>query len=204
MGRMGATVAVERDNPSDRAVARAVCRGERTAFGVLVDRYLPDVYAVAARIVCNGADAEDVAQEAFLRAFERLDQYDVERSFRNWILKIATNTALNHLRSRRRRRDLHLRWSESSAAPSADAREPGNPDVPSRAEWTRWLGQLDDRHRTAIVLFHFHEMPYAEVAEAMGVPLNTVRTYLHRGRKRLRELMTGESNARTGSWNVAM
>ena len=70
--------------------------------------------------------------------------------------------------------------------------------------WEYWLGQLNESQRTAIVLFHFHQMPYAEIAEALEVPENTVRTYLHRGRKRLRELMAGFVSGENGSWEIAI
>ena len=77
-------------------------------------------------------------------------------------------------------------------------------DVPGPREWGHWLGQLDESQRTAIVLFHFHEMPYTEIAEVLNVPLNTVRTLLHRGRRRLRERMTQGIAPENGSWNVAI
>jgi RNA polymerase sigma-70 factor (ECF subfamily) len=188
-------------NLSDVDLVRAVGSGDRDAYGVLVDRHLKSVYAVALRIVCNTAAAQDVSQDVFVRAYERLYLYDMNHPFRNWLLKITTNVALNHLRSRQRERILHLRASEVRGDPEEPPEVTS--EVPGPREWRHWLGQLDEAQRAAIVLFHFHEMPYAEIADVLDVPVNTVRTYLHRGRRRLRELMTAGSGSENGSWNVA-
>ncbi len=189
------------DNLTDTDLVRATCAGDRDAYGALVGRHLSSVYAAAVRVVCDRAAAEDVAQDTFVRALERLYLYDMAHPFRNWLLKIATNLALNHLRSCRRDRVLHVRFAEAREARAAGT--PTAADVPDPTDWKRWLEQIDEKHRAAIVLFHFHEMPYVEIAEVLDVPVNTVRTFLHRGRKRLRELMTAGSMPENGSWNVA-
>lgn len=192
------------DNLGDTDLVRAVCAGDRDAYGTLVDRHLKSVYAVAMRIVCDAAAAQDVSQDVFVRAYERLYLYDMNHLFRNWLLKIATNVSLNHLRSRHRDKLLHLRVAEARGESFETPKTPKTPaDVPVSHEWKHWLGQLDESQRAAIVLFHFHEMPYTEIADVLDVPVNTVRTYLHRGRKRLRELMTTKSTLENGSWNVA-
>jgi len=191
------------DNASDADLVGAVRAGQGAAtFGTLVERHLASVYSVVLRVVGSRADAEDVTQEAFVRAFERLDRYDVNYSFRNWLLKIATNLALNHLRSRRREHVGHRRLAEARSDPT-DGSNPKT-EGPSTADWQHWLGQLDGSQRAAIVLFHFCELPYVQVAEVLDVPVNTVRTLLHRGRKRLRELLTAGVARETPSWNVAI
>ncbi len=187
------------DNPSDADLVRAVGEGDRAAFGVLVDRHLAGVYAVALRLLRNAAEAEDVAQDSLLRAMERLHQYDPEHSFHNWLLKIATNQSLNRLRSRRRERQMQERLAgQESRRPASSSRPETSP-----TDWRYWLDQLDEPQRLAIILFHFHQMPYAEVAEILELPINTVRTHLHRGRKRLRELMAQVVHWEDGSWQIA-
>lgn len=189
------------DLPSDAELARAVCEGHGEAYDLLVERHLKSVYAVAVRIVHDRTEAEDVVQDTFIRAFERLYLYDLEHSFRNWLLKIATNLAINRLRSRRRERILKLHVAEKT---QQDEPEPASAvELPGAREWKYWLDQLDESQRTAIVLFHFHQMPYAEIAEVLDVPINTVRTYLHRGRKRLRTIMSGPEELENGSWRIA-
>jgi len=190
------------DDRTDSALVQAVMEGDRQAFGGLVDRHLPAVVAIVSRIVCNRADAEDLSQDAFVRAFQRLGQYGQAHSFRNWLLKIATNLALNHLQARRRERNRYPRIAEAKAQ-EVEAGEEG-PDLPSPRQWQHWLSRLDEAQRAALVLFHFHEMSYAEVAEAMEVPVNTVRTHLHRGRRRLRELMSARPLPENESWSAVI
>lgn len=190
-----------RNNLSDAEIIRAIGSGDREAFGMLVDRYIKDVHAAAARIVCNATAAEDITQDAFARAYQRLYLYDPAYSFRNWLLKIATNLSLNLLRSRQRERTLNIRMAE--AAPPLTGRTPAGPDVPDPSEWQHWLDQIDETQRTAIVLFHFHEMPYTEIADVLEMPINTVRTLLHRGRRRLRELMAESPYGENRIWNAA-
>jgi RNA polymerase sigma-70 factor (ECF subfamily) len=191
------------DNPTDADLARAALADDRQAYGALVERHLPRVYAVALRIVGDPATAEDVAQDTFIRAYERLVLYDMQHAFRNWLLKIATNLALNHLRARRREREAHLRLVNADGDRAKETDEPGA-SPPDRARWQGWLDQLDESQRTAIVLFHFHEMPYAEIADVLDLPINTVRTLLHRGRKRLRTIMATDATTENGTWTVAI
>jgi RNA polymerase sigma factor (sigma-70 family) len=114
---------------------------------------------------------------------------------------MATNLSLNHLRTRRREQAAHLRLAEANSEKSAGS---GRTDVPSASDWSYWLNRLDESQRAAIVLFHFEQMSYADVAETIGKPVNTVRTLLYRGRQRLRELMTRSAGSEKPLWNVAM
>jgi len=203
-------VRVEQDTPmadspdklGDADLAEAVLAGETARYGVLVDRHLSSVYALVLRMVRNGADAEDLAQDAFLRAFERLHMFDTRRSFRSWLMKIATNLAINHLRARRRHRTFGL--GEASAEMPDRAGEDPKAELPGRRDWQHWLGRLSELQRAAIVLFHFCEMSYAEIGQTMDMPVSTVKTHIHRGRKRLRELMTTSRMPENGTWNVAI
>ncbi len=181
--------------PSDLELVEAVRRGDAGAYGTLVDRHLKSVYSVALRILGHVSDAEDIGQDTFLRAFERLELFDPRWSFRNWLLKIASNLAINRIRSRGREKRLQLKLAEADE-PGA---QPATEGLPTPHEWAYWLDQIDESQRAAIVLFHFHDMPYTEIAEVLQVPVNTVRTYLYRGRKRLRELMSGEMGSENGS-----
>lgn len=183
----------------DADLVRRTRAGSTAAYGVLVQRHLKAVYGTALRIVCDPAAADDVAQDTFVRAFQRLHMYDPRHPFRSWLLKIATNLSLNQLRSRRREHLLHQRFGEAGRPDPADSS-----DLPGPGEWERWLSQIDASQRAAIVLFHFEGMPYAEIARILGVPLNTVRTLLHRGRRRLREVMTGSGMPENGSCNATI
>ncbi|HUW81598.1 MAG TPA: sigma-70 family RNA polymerase sigma factor [Phycisphaerae bacterium] len=199
---MGHDLVNSDDHRRDVELVRAVCAGDDGGYAALVDRHLASVYAVVARIVINRTDAEDLTQDTFVRAFERLALYDMERCFRNWILKIATNLAINHLRSQRRERVGRLRLAEERKMTANPAS--ASDKTPSCSQWQHWLGQLDEMQRTAIVLFHFEQMPCAEIANVLDLPATTVRTHLHRGRRRLRELMSDDRATGNGSWTVAI
>ena len=115
--------------------------GDRRAFGALVDRHLPAVVAVVSRIVCNQANTKDLAQDTFVRAFERLGQYGQAHSFRNWLLKIATNLALNHLQARRQPgRYPRIAETRPDCVEVAEDR----PEVPGPQRWQHWLARLDE------------------------------------------------------------
>lgn len=175
------------DNLSDADLVRGTQEGRSRCQAVLVNRHLRSIYALALRVTGNAADAEDVAQDTFVRAFERLAQYDPDYSFRNWLLKIATNLAISHLRSCRRRARLHHEFGPHQASDDEVVISDHDGEA---ARCRRFLDHLDDNQRTALVLFHFEELSYTQVAHVMGMPVNTVRTLIHRGRARLRELMT--------------
>lgn len=186
--------------PSDLELVQSSRTGDRVAYGKLVDRHLRSVYSVALRVLGQSSDAEDVSQDTFLRAFERLDLFDDSRSFRNWLLKIASNLAINRIRTRAREHKLKLKLADAEESSNGTDRD----QLPSPRDWAHWLDQIDDMQRAAIVLFHFHDMPYTEIADVLQVPVNTVRTYLYRGRKRLREVMSGQVASENDSWTVAM
>ncbi len=115
----------------------------------------------------QASDAEDVSQDTFLRAFERLDLFDESRCFRNWLLKIASNLAINRIRSRKREQRLKLKLVETDGDGGGDGEVR---EVPNAREWAHWLDQIDDMHRAAIVLFHFHELPTPRSRRAAGCP----------------------------------
>jgi len=172
------------DAPTDRDLVLRVRRGDVEAFGPLVNRYQDSVYSVCYRVLWESQDAEDLTQEAFIRAYEKLDHYDIDRPFGPWIRRIAANLAVNALKKRK----LLLPLDEQRDRDPRPARS--NPEtVLERAQLSRdvqaALGSLPPHYRVAIELRHYHDLSYAEIAESMEIPLNTARTYLYRARQRL-------------------
>jgi len=171
---------------SDRDLVLRTRGGEVDAFGEIVRRYQSSVFNVCYRLLGERREAEDQTQEAFLRAYQRLDSYDSERPFGPWMRTIAGRLCLNHLE--KHRANLLSLDEESDRLP-AGAGEPE--DAHRAAERQRAIRRallaLPAKQRTALELRHFGGLSYAEIAEAMGLPLTDVKSHLFRGRRLLAE-----------------
>jgi RNA polymerase sigma-70 factor (ECF subfamily) len=167
--------------PDDADLVRRTRRGELSAFEQLVDRHRPVVVRVAGRIA-GSDEAEDISQDAFLRAFHRLHHFRGEAPFRAWLLRITHNAALDHL-ERRRPEPVDpetLDMSEpSTSRPPADRLE-----VRERIErLERKLRGLSPAHRIVLVLRDVEGLSYEEIADITDTPLGSVKGRLHRARR---------------------
>jgi RNA polymerase sigma-70 factor (ECF subfamily) len=152
--------------------------GETAAFEELVARYQRPLYAVASRMLGCREDARDATQNAFLKAYERLDSYDPSFRFFSWIYRILMNECLNVLRSRRPR--------EAVAAPNAPQGPLDRIEAEERRRRVRAaLRALPDDYRDVIVLRHFAELSYDDMAAMLGVPAKTVKSRLFTARQKL-------------------
>ena len=183
--------------PTDPELVRAALGGSELAFRALVERYQRGVLSLVGRIVGNREDAEDVAQESFVKAFTRLDTFDSTYKFSNWLFKIAHNTALDALR-RRRGAPVPLEphadsEDEDPVAGLADSRAPAPDEAAAMAEFRRdveaALGRLRPEYRAVIALRHLEGRAYEDIAEILGLPLGTVKTFLFRARRELAQLL---------------
>jgi RNA polymerase sigma-70 factor (ECF subfamily) len=175
----------------DAALVRRATRGELRAFEQLVDRHRPVVMRVAARIA-GSAEAEDISQDAFLRAFHRLGQFRGDAPFRSWLLRITHNAALDHI-ARRRAEPVDpemLDESEpSTARPPADRLE-----VRERIErLERKLRGLPPQHRVVLVLRDAEGLSYEEIADITEAPLGSVKGRLHRARREFIDMLRANS-----------
>ena len=162
--------------------------GDQEAFRQLVERYQGAVYNLAYRMLGDPGDAEDAAQEIFVRIYRQLGRYDPARKFSTWTLAIATNYCIDQLRRRR----MQLVPLEN-IIPWARAREAG-PEGEAitqeqRDEVQRLITQLPEKYRAPLVLRYFDELSCAEIAEVLGLPEGTVKTQIHRARKALGKLL---------------
>jgi len=186
---------------SDENLMRRVQQGDAAAFDALLSRHGRSIRSRLAAIVRDGDWADDLAQEVFLRLWTRSKQWTGQGSVAGWLMRIATNLALNHLRSRRRRRDL-------PAAPPADENgPPGEGDwmedesAPDPAELLERAEQLEmfrqsmealpEAKRAVIRMIHEEDMDIAEVAERLGIPKGTVKSRLHYAIRRLADELGG-------------
>lgn len=175
--------------PSDAELARQALEGSQAAYSTLVARYASAAIGVAARLVNDRGVAEEVAQDAFVKAFTRLSTYDPERRFSAWFFRILHNVAIDHLRRRRLQTvSLDALMVDGYAGPPAPAHASPDTDVQRREladALDAALSRLRGDFRAAVVLKYQQDLSVDEIAGILGVPEGTVKTYLHRARKEL-------------------
>ena len=178
----------------DPALIDALRSGDRGAFAVLIQHETRAVYQAAYRILGRSADAEDVTQEAFVAAYRSFRTYRGEGSLRGWLLRIATRIAFRRLAQRRETADLSAVGEPILADSSA---EPARTVIAAeRQQAVRdAIGRLPEPYREVVALRFLGDLSLAEVAEATGRPLNTVKTHLRRGLERLRPALRPEAEA---------
>jgi RNA polymerase sigma-70 factor, ECF subfamily len=181
---------------TDQQVVQLARDGSERAYRELIGRYQRPVFSLIYRLVRDREKAEDLAQDTFIKVLNNIDRYKPEFKFSSWIFKIAHNTSLDHLR-RKEPQTLSLDGSPhartaaeveaSTITPESGGATPEqytlNRELGVEIEGA--LGSLRAEYRTAIVLCHVEGRAYEEIAEIMDVPLGTVKTYIHRGRKEL-------------------
>ena len=188
---------------SDLVLVKRVQRGDKTAFDLLVRKYQHKVVKLVLRYVRNPAEAEDIAQEAFIKAYRALPQFRGDSAFYTWMYRIAINTAKNSLASRDRSPiayDLDLTDPEESHSVQTKLQDPDTPEGMALTEEIRLIvnsaiDALPEELKTAIVLRELDGLSYEEIAAAMECPVGTVRSRIFRAReaidKRLREVFEG-------------
>jgi RNA polymerase sigma-70 factor (ECF subfamily) len=178
----------------DPAVVSRCLAGDTEAFGLLVQKYTPPVFGVAFRITGNRQEAEDVTQTAFLKSFESLASYNPQYRFFSWLYRIAVNEALNAGRRR-------------SAVETLDEDLPVDDLSPEQREreelLQKGLMELQPDSRAVVVLRHFEDLSYEEIAGVLEIPAKTVKSRLFTARTQLREIlvhkgMEGNDSRRAG------
>ncbi len=152
--------------------------GDLEAWGEIVSRYKEAAFGVAVAIVRNRADAEDVVQDAFVRAYERLRRYDLSRKFSTWLFTVTANVAKNAVRKRRRDPPLPEVWADDPA------QEVWQEEMERSVREVVW--GLPEAYRAPLVLRYWHDLPLEEIAEVLGMRVGTVKTRLHRARALVR------------------
>lgn len=169
--------------PTDRDLILRAKRGENEAYGEIVTRHQTSVFNVCYRILHNRSDAEDLAQETFMRAYNRLNTFDIEREFAPWIRRVAANLCLNFLESQKTSLELDdERDQDKSQSPNQQI------EVKERSEQIRQaLASLPSNYRVVVELRHYQELSYDEIANELNMPLSDVKSHLFRARKLLAE-----------------
>ncbi len=183
---------------------RLAREGNQDAFGRLVVAYQTPVYNLAYRMLGNAAEAEEAAQEAFLRAYTHLRSYDPQRPFRSWLLSIASHHCIDQLR---RRRITWLSFEDEIAVPDGStglaevqlASNSPNPEaVVTRREreeqMQQLLAALPPTDRAAITLRYWYDYSYEEIAETLNLTVSAVKSRLYRTRRGLAKMIEGETD----------
>jgi len=165
-----------------RGLVQRCCRGEPAAVASFVERFRDRVFGLCFRLLSHRQDAEDMAQETFVRAIRSLDRWDPARALEPWLLTIAGNRCRTLLAARRRRPVL---CDDADRLP--DPTPPAHGARELAEELRLGLEGLRAEHREAFLLFHDQQLGYAEIAAALDCPLGTAKTWVHRARLELAE-----------------
>ena len=179
--------------PTDEKLVARTLTGDRSAFRVLVERHYTNVFRLCRSILRSSEDAEDATQEVFVRVYQALGQFAGRGAFGAWLRRLTVNHCLNRVQSASakvasRSTSLDLLADTLPAAYEDDPEERllRNED---RAKIKQELDELPPSQRAALSLRLIEGLSYEEIADMMGVPVNSVRSWLHRGRARLRETL---------------
>lgn len=182
-----ARVEVDAAREQERAAIVACQRGDRQAFDVLVERYQRSVYRLCYRYLNNHEDANDVAQEAFLRAYKAIGRFRGDSAFSTWIYRIAVNACLNFRAARRPPADELPESLADGRAPASERLEHDERRAQVRAAVTR----LPERQRATLILKVYHDLSHEEVARILGSTVGTVKANLFHALANLRKYMGG-------------
>lgn len=180
----------------EQAWVQAAQAGDRQAFSELVEAYMRPVYNLTYRMLGNPQEAEDAAQETFMRAYSRLEQYDENHKFSTWIFSIANHHCIDRLR---KRRATYVSIDDNPVLQNLhdDSPQPEHAmlDREQVVEMQRLLSLLDPDYRTPLVLRYWEDLSYEEIAQTLNVSVSAVKSRLFRARQKMADLMTARETA---------
>ena len=173
---------------------KQVLKGDQNAYADIVNLYQHKLYQICYRMLGNKQEAEDIAQEAFVRAYINLHSYDQKRKFSTWIYRIATNLCIDRIR--KKKPDYYLdaevagtdgldMYSQIAADEQLPEDVVAQMELQDRIQYE--ISRLPDKYRSVIVLKYIEELSLQEISEILDMPLGTVKTRIHRGREALRK-----------------
>ena len=183
----------------EKALIGRILSGDQDAFATLVEQHQKAVYNLCLRMVSNPADAEDLAQEAFVKAWKGLRFYKFESSFSTWLYRLTSNVCIDFLRRQKRRTAFSLTLSEDDLIEmELPDPQPGPDDLALHRDDQRAvanaMAQLDEEHRLVLTLRVVEELSYDQISEVLGVKTGTVKSRLARARNRLRNILLQNGN----------
>ena len=186
---------------TEKDLIRRAKNGDHDAFGQLVLAHQNKVYTLCVHMVTNREEAEDLAQEAFLKAWRSLSSFQEESSFATWMHRLTTNVCLDHLRKQARRQNISTAVSlddeESNWTEPADHSQDPQQKLEQQEQrqlLTKALQELPEHYRRLIVMREVSGLSYQEIADALNMDLGTVKSGISRARERLRKILLRDGN----------
>lgn len=176
---------------------KEVLNGDQNAFAEIVELYQDKLYRVCYRMLGNKHEAEDIAQEAFVRAFINIHTFDINRKFSTWLYRIGTNLCIDRIR--KKKPDYYLdadiagtdglnMYSQIASTTELPEEEVVKMEMQERVQYE--ITRLPDKYRAVIILKYMEDLPLQEISEILDMPLGTVKTRIHRGREALRKQLS--------------
>ena len=173
---------------------KQVRKGDQNAFGEIVELYKDKVFQLCFRMLGNSHEAEDISQEAFIRAYINIERYNIDRKFSTWLYRIATNLCIDRIR--KKKPDYYLDaevagtegltlYSQIPASQLAPDEEVSKIELQEIIQ--NEILKLPEKYRAVIVLKYIEELPLLEISKILDLPIGTVKTRIHRGREALRK-----------------
>lgn len=173
---------------------KQVRKGVQNAFGEIVELYKDKVFQLCFRMLGNSHEAEDISQEAFIRAYINIERYNIDRKFSTWLYRIATNLCIDRIR--KKKPDYYLDaevagtegltlYSQIPASQLAPDEEVSKIELQEIIQ--NEILKLPEKYRAVIVLKYIEELPLLEISKILDLPIGTVKTRIHRGREALRK-----------------
>jgi len=172
-------VAVIPDKNSDEAIIELVCDGDSEAFGKLVRRYEDFVFTLVRGLIGSTEAAEDVTQEIFLRAYRAIRRFERKSEFKTWLYRIAYNTSMSHLASKRQKQEIEI----SESIPAIEGT-----DYSLRQSMLKLVNYLKPELKAVVILHYFDDLKYEEIADVLNCPVGTVKIRLYRAKHELKKL----------------
>jgi RNA polymerase sigma-70 factor, ECF subfamily len=176
---------------SDNELVKQALRGKIASFKELVERYQKQAYFFARGMVHNSDDAYDLSQEAFVRVYKHLGRFDQAYPFKVWLFHILSNLCKNHIRQKKTRNKVVVWSDETTELAVSEVAEPDKLFSQSEVQAQVWkaIGQLPEKFREIIILSHFEEMSYDQIAQTLEIPRGSVMSRLYYARLKLREIL---------------
>ena len=189
-----AKIAVDENTINDNAIIKLILGGKKKSYKTIVDRYQRSAFFFARGMIGNSDDAYDLSQEAFVRAYNNLNEFDPIYPFKVWFYKILSNLCKNYLRQRKSRESV---VTSTEMTDIASAPKSARPDVvyeKSETQQIVWeaIGELPEKFKEIIILNHFQDMSYEQIASILDMPRGSVMSRLYYARQNLRGILEGK------------